>query len=129
MAVLVQPFVVIVEDYDDSREVFTECLKSGGFDVAGFACAEDALASFVGRAPDAVVTDLTLPGMSGEEFALHLQGEPSFARIPVFALSGRALEGKAAAVFAGTLLKPVNLESLVSQLRRLLLSSAGPEVS
>jgi CheY-like chemotaxis protein len=117
-----RPFVVIVEDYDDSREIFAECLRDCGFEVAGFARAEDALASFVGRAPDAIVTDLTLPGMSGEEFALHLRGQPSFAAIPVFALSGRALACNAT-VFAGALMKPVDLSRLTTLLNSTLLTA------
>jgi CheY-like chemotaxis protein len=128
MADLGRPFVAIVEDHDDSREVFAECLRIGGFDVVGFVSAEDALASFVGRAPDAVVTDLTLPGMSGEEFALRLRREANLARVPVFALSGRAL-ACSATVFAGTLMKPVDLHRLTTQLREALLSGAAAEAS
>ena len=120
-----RPFVVIIEDYDDSREVFVECLRIGGFDVVGFACAEDALASFVGRPPDAVVTDLTLPGMSGEEFALRLRKEPRFATLPVFALSGRGLESGVEKLFSCTLMKPINLDNLTTRLRSALVSNSS----
>jgi CheY-like chemotaxis protein len=119
----VRPFVVIIEDYDDSREVFAECLRIGGFEVAEFACAEDALASFAGRPPDAVVTDLTLPGMSGEEFALQLKTEPKLAAVPVFALSGRGLDSRVEALFACTLTKPVDLDVLTLRLQHALLPS------
>jgi DNA-binding response OmpR family regulator len=123
----VRPFVAIVEDYDDSRDVFVECLRLVGFEAIGFACAEDALASFVGRPPDAVVTDLTLPGMSGEELARRLRMEPTLAAVPVFALSGRGLEGSGAELFSCTLRKPVNLDNLATHLRSVLLSSSSPE--
>jgi CheY-like chemotaxis protein len=120
MVEVARPFVAIVEDYEDSRDVFVECLRIGGFDAAGFACAEDALASFASRRPDAVVTDLTLPGMSGEQFALRLKKEPGLATVPLFALSGRALEARVSTLFVRTLQKPVDLESLTAELKRTL---------
>ena len=124
-----QNTILIVDDENRLRLSLSLILQKENYRVETAANAEEVLDCLQSHEYDLMFLDLNLPGMSGEEFALHLQGEPNFARVPVFALSGRALEGKAAAIFAGTLLKPVNLDSLVSQLKRALLSNAGPDIS
>lgn len=68
------------------------------FEVLQAADAREALA-LVGRLPpDAVVADVTLPGMDGLELVRHLRRLQATSRIPVISLSGhggRAHEDRA----------------------------------
>ncbi len=61
--------VALVEDLDDIREGLAELInRSLGFEcIAAYPCAEDALRELPELAPDVVLMDIGLPGMSGIE--------------------------------------------------------------
>ncbi len=67
--------VLLVEDEEDVRETLLEILEDEGFEVRGAANAHEALAVVgeEGWVPDCVVTDLKMPGMTGQELALELR--------------------------------------------------------
>jgi two-component system, response regulator, stage 0 sporulation protein F len=113
-----QPLVIVVEDHDDSREVLEECLRFQGFRVQGLRSAEEAIVSILATLPAAVISDLTLPGMSGEELALRVRKEPSLATIAIIALSGRELDSLSARVFDAVLLKPADVLTLGDSVHR-----------
>lgn len=60
---------LFVEDNDDLREQITWMLEEEGLEVQAFASAEEALAWYVPADVDVVITDVSLRGMSGVEFA------------------------------------------------------------
>jgi len=60
---------LFVEDNDDLREQITWMLEEEGLKVQSFAGAEEALACYVPEDVDLVITDVSLSGMSGVEFA------------------------------------------------------------
>ncbi|RZJ05982.1 MAG: response regulator [Rubrivivax sp.] len=60
---------IFVEDNDDLREQIVWMLEEEGLQVQSFARAEDALASYVPADVDLVITDVSLVGMSGVDFA------------------------------------------------------------
>ena len=57
--------VLVVEDDDQLRGLIAEAVTMGGYLTTGVASAEDAAARLENEAFDILVTDLTLPGMSG----------------------------------------------------------------
>jgi len=59
--------IAIIEDEVGFRESLELVLQLADFEISGFANAEDALAQLPTLAPDAVLTDLQLPGMDGME--------------------------------------------------------------
>ncbi|RYF99799.1 MAG: response regulator [Caulobacteraceae bacterium] len=60
---------LFVEDNDDLREQIVWMLEEEGLQVQAFGHAEAALASYVPEEVDLVITDVSLIGMSGVEFA------------------------------------------------------------
>jgi CheY-like chemotaxis protein len=60
---------LFVEDNDDLREQIVWMLEEEGTRVQSFASAEEALACYVPQDVDLVITDVSLRGMSGVEFA------------------------------------------------------------
>ncbi len=100
--------IVLVEDDDSLRETTMELLQLLGYEVTGVASAEAALALPALRSADVLMTDLELPGMSGEHLADAARTLAPQLRV-VFA-SGRnansALEG------ATMLLKPYDVSAL-----------------
>jgi len=62
--------ILIVEDNDSSRRLVIELLRSSGFSNLTVArTAEDAIAQMEAQAPDLILLDWGLPGMSGIELA------------------------------------------------------------
>lgn len=82
--------VLVVDDNDDIRENVVECLEAKGFGCSGAASADEALELLwrEGIAPDLVLTDLTMPGMSVDRFVAVLDAAPAAAGVPVLVMTG-----------------------------------------
>jgi two-component system response regulator MprA len=82
--------VLVVDDNDDVRENVIECLEAKGFGCWGAASADEALDLLAreGAAPDAIVTDLTMPGMAVETFLAALEADEQTADVPVVVMTG-----------------------------------------
>jgi CheY-like chemotaxis protein len=61
--------ILLVDDVSDTRTFMKMFLANFGYVVHPFASAEDALAVFDPRVHDLVVTDNSMPGMTGLEMA------------------------------------------------------------
>jgi two-component system chemotaxis sensor kinase CheA len=80
--------LLFVDDSAFFRNMLTPVLKAAGYDVTAVAGAEDALACLRdGRAIDALVTDIEMPGMNGYELATAVRSDPRTAGLPIIALS------------------------------------------
>jgi CheY-like chemotaxis protein len=86
------PLVLVVEDSRDAREMYAELLRLSGYRVAEAADGEDALDKADDLVPDAIVMDLSLPGLDGREATRRLKASPRTAGIPVAILSGMPAE-------------------------------------
>ena len=81
------PRILVVEDEPDIAALIAYQLTREGYRVETARSGEEAL-SAVGRdAPDLVVLDRMLPGLSGDEVLRELRGEPGTANIPVLMLT------------------------------------------
>jgi len=69
--------VLLSEDEQDVREIAREFLESGGYTVIEAKNGKEAidLAGKHGGKIDLLVTDMVMPGMTGQELAVHLQRE------------------------------------------------------
>ncbi len=118
------PHVLVVEDYDDAREMYAVYLEFAGFRVSQAANGLDAVERAVAERPDAIVMDLALPGIDGWEATRRIKSHPATAGVPVMALTGHVLPVHAAAARdAGCdafVVKPCTPDVLVDELRRLL---------
>lgn len=109
----------MVEDDADSRELLTELLAGELPEarVESVTSAEDALLRTQSEPPlDAVITDQTLPGLTGSELATRVKALPS---PPVVVLvTGHAYVEGAEACDA-VLAKPLDIDRLSSTIRTL----------
>jgi two-component system, cell cycle response regulator DivK len=84
------PHVLIVEDDQDGRRLFVEWLEQAGFRVAQAHNGLQALERAVDTRPDAIVTDLNIPGIDGFELTRRLRQNPLTRDVPVVAVTGYA---------------------------------------
>src|SRR5437763_10728246 len=119
-----RPRVLLVDDYPDAREMYTEYLEFSGFDVVEAENGMEALQRAVDAAPDIILMDLSLPVMDGWEATRRLKADKRTASIPVVALTGHALagisEGARKAGCDAFVTKPCLPEDLVKEIRKVL---------
>jgi len=120
----VRPRVLLVDDYPDAREMYSEYLAFSGFDVVEAGNGIEALQRAVDMTPDIILMDLSLPVMDGWEATRRLKADQRTASIPVVALTGHALAGISdGALKAGCdafVTKPCLPEDLVKEIRKIL---------
>jgi two-component system, cell cycle response regulator DivK len=118
------PLVLVVEDYQDAREMYVEYLKFSGFRVAEARNGVEALDRAFELSPDIILMDLALPRMDGWEATRRLKADERTRHIPVVALTGHALAGHAeGAKQAGCdafVTKPCLPDALVAEIDRML---------
>ena len=130
-----RPCVLLVDDYPDAREMYSEYLQYSGFDVIEAGNGIEALQQAIEREPDIILMDLSLPVMDGWEATRRLKADRRTAGIPVVALTGHALagisEGARRAGCDAFVTKPCLPEDLVKEIRKVLEQpspSAGKKV-
>lgn len=124
------PLVLIVEDDRSLRLMYGEYLRTAGFRIIDAHNGFQALEKARDQRPDAVVTDLAVPGMDGFEFCRALQQSAATRAIPILAVTGHSeyLDDPARFRHAGishVLLKPCEPDAIARELRRLIETSAA----
>ena len=118
------PLILIVDDFQDNREMYTQYLRFNGYRVAEAVDGHDALAKAGSLHPDLIVMDLSLPGLDGWEATRRLKADPFTKDIPVIALTGHALagheEGARGAGCDAFVTKPCIPADLETEIRRVL---------
>jgi two-component system, cell cycle response regulator DivK len=118
------PLVLVVDDYQDAREMYAECLTQSGFRVAEAESGEEAVAKAVALGPALIIMDLALPGMNGWTATRAIKTDERTASIPVLALTGHARsDASKAAHDAGCdafLTKPCLPDEIVAVVRKMI---------
>ena len=121
-----KPLVLVVDDFADNREMYSEYLSFSGYDVIEAKNGKEAIEAANARMPDIIIMDLSLPVMDGWEATRRLKADEKTRQIPVVALTGHALAGHSkGARDAGCdsfLAKPCLPDQLVAEIRRMLQS-------
>lgn len=115
-----RPLVLLIEDFDDAREMYAEYLEFSGLRTAGAADAVRGLQLAEELLPAVILMDAALPGLNGWDAINHLKANPRTAHIPVLMLTGHvaaeAKERALAAGAAGFIAKPCLPDELARQI-------------
>ncbi|MCC5635353.1 response regulator [Nostoc sp. CHAB 5844] len=84
--------ILIVEDSPSELELMSHYLKESGYNVIKASGAKEALEQAISQNPDAIVTDVVMPGMSGFELCRSLKKNPETQKLPIVICSSKNLE-------------------------------------
>ncbi len=115
--------VLIAEDNPVMRETLTTLVRGLGYDAVAVADGEAALAAVTGAAPDLLLSDVAMPGLSGLEVCRRLKADPATRLIPVILITGLGDDYKIEGIEAGAddfLGKPFSPAELRARIRALL---------
>ena len=123
--------ILLVEDYDDAREMYAEMFKFAGHRVATACNGQEALDWASSERFDLIVMDMALPKVDGVTVIKTLRSRPETRSTPIIALSATVGEHmRKAALEAGADLfcvKPCSPDELESEVRRLLDRRVGDQ--
>jgi CheY-like chemotaxis protein len=111
------PFILVVEDDQDSREALCHFLRTCGYPVETASNGADAL-DLLGRSePALVLTDIYMPIVDGRELITRIRQIPRYRRLPIGIITGEEgpLEGFET---LETFLKPVDPSQLLAFVKR-----------
>jgi DNA-binding response OmpR family regulator len=112
--------VLVVEDDDDFRGALCELLKFEGYHPVGCRNGETAWTQLAcGLRPRVIVTDLTLPGLSGRQLVGRLREQTWGERLPVLLLSGWGNSDRLGIPATAVLMKGGEPETIVRTVDRL----------
>jgi CheY-like chemotaxis protein len=118
------PLILVVEDFEDAREMYRDYLEFSGFRVDTACDGREAIEKAQSLDPDLVLMDLSLPGIDGWEATRLLKSDPATAHLVIVALSAHALapegERARAAGCDGFIAKPCLPPDLVAEIGRYL---------
>ena len=107
--------VLVVEDYDDSREFMKFLLQDYGFDVAEAANGFEAVEAVKEQAPDLILMDISMPGMDGLTATRKIREQKAAGRMPIIAITAYGEAAHRKAIEAGcdaSLSKPIDFDDL-----------------
>ncbi len=86
------PTVLLVDDFDDARQMYGHYLRHFGYEPIEAATGEDALTLAFAHTPAVILMDLQLPGIDGWEVTRRLKKDERTKHIPIIALTAHALD-------------------------------------
>jgi two-component system, cell cycle response regulator DivK len=118
--------VLVVDDFDDSREVLQLLFRRAGFTVFVAANGAQAVLSAKRHHPHAIVMDLLAPVMDGLEATRRIKADPELMHTPIVAYSATASSAKQEAhLFAGICSKPCSPDFLIAMVNKVM--TAAPD--
>ncbi|RPJ74668.1 MAG: response regulator [Acidobacteria bacterium] len=116
--------VLLVDDYQDCREMYGAGLTLAGFRVVTARDGFEALQLARNTRPDVILMDLGLPGIDGCETARLLKQDPRTSTVPIVALTAQPLPRDEAAFlgygFEDVIFKPCLPDALADYVSRVL---------
>jgi CheY-like chemotaxis protein len=113
--------ILIVDDNALFIEMAMHVLVAAGYEAQGASGAEEALRCIPVFKPDVILMDIQMPGIDGMALTRQLKADPATRAIVILAYTAFAAKGDdlglKAAGFDGYIAKPVEVTSLVAQIR------------
>ncbi|HET6315463.1 MAG TPA: response regulator [Chloroflexota bacterium] len=117
--------IEVVDDDAAMRDLIAQVLREDGYLVTTAADGAQALRQLHNRRPDAVILDLSMPRVGGEEFLRSCRAEPALANLPIALCSSNPRAVEIAATYGARTVvpKPFDVDDLLAEVRRLVRTS------
>lgn len=112
--------ILIVDDFEDNREMYAYFLSEHGFVVTQAADGQDALDKAARLHPDLILMDLSLPGIDGWEAARRLKAGENTKATPIVILTAYDLPGGGPLECEGVLTKPCLPDRMIAEVTQVL---------
>jgi len=116
--------VLLVEDNEDNRIVYSTILRHFGYTVTEALNGEEGISKARAERPDLILMDMSLPVMDGWEATRQIKAAVETNAIPVIALTAHAMAGDEEKALAAGCddyeTKPVDLPKLLAKIDALL---------
>jgi two-component system, cell cycle response regulator len=116
--------ILIVEDNEINLSLMTYLLRAAGYESLEARDGEEGLLAAAAESPDLVLCDVQMPKLNGYELAARMKATEELRSIPLVAVTASAMVGDrertTAAGFDGYLSKPINPETFVEDVERML---------
>jgi DNA-binding response OmpR family regulator len=113
--------ILLAEDNPDSRDALTLLLELEGFQVIGAVDGIDALEIAENNPVDLLITDISMPRMSGIELTRKLSSEN--LKLPIIAITAASEQARFGVLNAGAavcMAKPIDIAALLQSIYSLL---------
>lgn len=124
--------ILVVEDSSGFRKLLAIVFGQAGYDVIEAANGLDVINRARATQPDLIITDLELPGISGDEVIKQLKADESTTHIPVIVTTsydpGDSIVGRAIAAGASKILyQPTSMKVFEDEVRRFFIPEPIPD--
>lgn len=117
--------ILIVDDDEAMAENCSMFLEAEGFHVCVAGSGAEALAMISQNLPQLVISDCSMPGMSGVELSKYLKDNPSTADLPIVLMSASLrCDAAPGSSYDAFLKKPFLAEKLLEEVQKLLPSTS-----
>src|SRR5436190_7884201 len=116
-----EPVVLIADDHDDTRDMYSGYLSENGFRVAEAATGVEAVELTKRLRPAVVVIDVQMPGMDGIAAIKRIRREKDLQQLPILVLTSYDMREQEAIAAGATAVcvKPCAPDVLLEQIRKL----------
>ena len=108
--------ILIVDDVPSNRILAASMLKRLGWDTCLASDGPEALEMLAMETVDAILLDISMPKLSGDEVCRKIRRDPALAGLPVVAYTAHGLDEEISQILSAgfdcILVKPVNLHDL-----------------
>jgi len=116
--------ILIIEDNPTNMELMVYLLTAFGYEPEQAEDGHAGLEKARGNAPDLIICDIEMPGISGLEVVKELRARPETCRLPAVAVTAYAMVGDRdrilSAGFDGYISKPIDPETFVKEVESFL---------
>lgn len=123
MVMCMKSKILVVEDYEDTREFMKFLLQDYGFDVSEASNGYEAIEAVAKYLPDLILMDISMPGMDGLTAARKIREKGGNRQPRIIAITAYGEAAQQQAIEAGcdgSLSKPIDFEDLEPVLARYL---------